>query len=121
VGNGSQQVECFSFHTTGIICYHPFPAVIGDTEALSFVFSLLRGSVLSSAASGETLIFFYIVKRSRCEPEGSIVQVVLGFTGGGTRIDYRDLMESFFQCNTVQQVWGYSLSHHGFFFSQPLR
>jgi len=49
------------------------------------------------------------------------VQVVLGFTGGGTRIDYRDLMESFFQCNTVQQVWGYSLSHHGFFFSQPLR
>jgi len=61
------------------------------------------------------------VKRSRCEPEGSIVQVVLGFTGGGTRIDYRDLMESFFQCNTVQQVWGYSLSHHGFFFSQPLR
>jgi hypothetical protein len=36
------------------------------------------------------------VKRSRCEPVRSIVQMVLGFSGGGTRIDYRDWMESLF-------------------------
>ena len=61
-----------------------------------------------------------IVKRSRCEPVGSIVQVVLGFSGGGTRIDYRDWMESLFQCKMVQYDWGNSLSHREILFSHPI-
>ena len=45
-----------------------------------------------------------------------MVQLVLGFSGGGTRIDYRDWMESFFPCKMAQQDWGCSLNHRGDFF-----
>ena len=41
------------------------------------------------------------------------MQVVLGFTGGGTRIDYRDLMESFCPCKMVRLDRGCSLNHRG--------
>ena len=61
-----------------------------DTEPqcrIRFIFSSVL-SVNSSAAGGCKFISFYIDEHSQCEPNGSIVQVILGVSGGGTRIDY---------------------------------